>query len=164
MKWALTTLMMSFIMITFWLWQIDGSMALLANGRLKNGINRAAHDASLQVDKAQLTNGKIVFNSNAAMNTFKNTIAANLVLDDQLIPQPNTLFTRPIAITYMDFIDDLDGVTYPYFYENSMYGISKIIYGPAVIFAIETDKPRPFNISEEYMMVKWAVFEYPIPR
>ena len=164
MKWVLTTIMMSFITITFWLWQTDGTVALLANERLKNGINRAAHDASLQVDKGQLVYGKVIFDTTASLAAFKKTLADNLLLDNQLKPLPNTLFTQPITITYMDFIDDLDGVTYPYLYENPMYGISKIIKGPAVVFAIETDKPRPFNISDDYMMVKWAVFEYPLPK
>lgn len=164
MKWVITTIMMSFIFITFWLWQTDGSVALIANERLKNSINRAAHDASLQVDRRQLINGIFIFDTTSSLASFKKTLADNLSLDNQLTPIPNTLFTKPITITYMDFIDDLDGATYPYLYENSMYGISKIIYGPAVIFAVETDKPRPFNISDNYMMRKWAVFEYPLPR
>lgn len=162
MKWILSALAAALLFTTFWLWQVDGDIALLANKRLKYAINRAAHDASLQVNKTELNNkGKIIFDTFTAETVFKKTLADNLALTEGLIPNPNTLFSQQISITYMDFIDDTDGVTFPYLYENMPYGIRKIIYGPAVIFAVETPKPRPFNISDDYFITKWAVFEYP---
>lgn len=155
---------MSVVCLMIWMWQVDDNNTTLANERLKNAVNYAAHDASLQLNKAELGRGKIVFNRPAAENAFTQTLAANLILDSSLDPKPGTLFKDRLTVIYEDFIDSSDGVNYPYLYENNAYGIRHIIYGPAVVFAVRVPRPKVFNLNPEYDLVKWAVFEYPAPR
>ena len=154
---------MSVVYLTFWMWQVDDNNTALANKRLKNAVNYATHDASLQLKQAELGTGRIVFDIPAAENTFRQTLQDNLVLDNSLNPKPGTLFKQKLTVIFTDFIDDDDGKTYPFFYENDIYGIHHWIYGPSVIFAVEVQRPVVFNVNPVYNLVKWAVFEYPVP-
>ncbi len=163
MRETIFTLLISIVCLTFWMWQVDDNLTCLANERLKNAVNYAAHDASLQVDQTELGRGRIVFRSAAAEAAFQKTLADNLFLEPDLVPKPKNLFGQKFSVLYTDYIDDRDGVNYPYFYENSSYGISHWIYGPAVVFAVQVPRPRAFQVNPVYFLVKWAVFEYPRP-
>lgn len=164
MRETIFTLLLSVVCLTFWMWQIDDNTSGLANERLKNALNYAAHDASLQVNKQDLARGMIVFDTLSADEAFKKTLADNLFLDNRLVPKANTLFKESVSVIFTDYIDDTDGVVFPYLYENSTHGIRQWIYGPAVIYAVEVPRPRVFNVNPSYNLVKWAVFEYPVPR
>jgi len=164
MRETIITILLSIVCLTFWIWQVDDNVTSLANERLKNAVNYAAHDASIQIDKKYLGNGRIAFNNAKAEEVFRQTVADNLFLDSDLVPRPNTLFKEKITVIYTDFIDDRDGITYPFFYENEAYGIHHWIFGPAVVFAVEVPRPRTFNVNPSYSLVKWSVFEYPVPR
>ncbi len=163
MRETILTLLVGVIYLIFWMWQVDDNNTGLANERLKNAVNYASHDASLQIDKTQLANGKMVFNTVPARQTFEKTLRDNLFLQADLTPQPNTMLKDKVEIIYEDYIDDNDGVIYPYYYENNIYSIRDWIRGPAVIFAVEVARPRAFNLNPEYKLVKWSIFEYPIP-
>lgn len=163
MRETIFTILMSVICLTFWMWQVDDNNTVLADTRLKNALNYATHDASLQINKVELGQGKIIFDTFAAENAFKKTLQDNLFLDSNLVPKPNTLFREKLTVIYMDYIDDSDGVTYPYFYENAAYGIRRWMHGPSVIFAVEVPRPKVFNVNPDYNLVKWAAFEYPVP-
>ena len=163
MREAIFSILLGLVCLTFWMWQIDDNNTGLANERLKNAVNYAAHDASLQIDKSEVGGGRVVFDTVSAEEAFKKTLQDNLSLDVDLVPKGNTLFQEKFTVTYTDYIDDNDGVNYPYFYENNVFGIHRWIYGPAVIFAVEVPRPRAFNMNPSYNLVKWAVFEYPLP-
>lgn len=163
MKWILTTIMFSLIAITFWLWQTDGSVALIANERLKNAANRAAHAASLQINGYERAQGRIIFDPVRADDAFVKTLADNLALDYRLSPKPNTLFQKQVTMLFKDYIDHDDGVTFPYYYENTTYGLRKTLKGPAVIYVVSVPKPVVNNISDRYEMRKAAIYEYPTP-
>lgn len=164
MKETIFTLLVSVVCLTFWMWQVDDNLTGLANERLKNAVNYAAHDASIQVNSEELANGRIVFDTAKAKEVFNRTLADNLSLDNNLVPRPNTLFKEKINVIYTDYIDDRDGLTFPYLYENDYYGIRHWVFGPAVVFAVEVPRPRAFNLNPSYSLVKWSVFEYPVPR
>lgn len=163
MREVIFTLMMGALYLLFWMIQVDDNTTVLAGERLKNALNYAAHDASLQIDRTELGRGRIVFDPAAADSAFKTTLSDNLALDSDLTPKPNTLFKEKLTVVYTDYIDDNDGVTFPYLYENATYGIRHLLYGPAVIYAVKAPRPRVFNVNPGYDLVRWAVFEYPIP-
>lgn len=164
MKETIFTLLMSVVCLTFWMWQVDDNNTALAGLRLKNALNYAAHDASLQVNKTELGQGRLVFDTTAAGRVFAQTLQDNLRLDSNMTPLPGTMLRERLTVIYTDFIDDNDGVTFPYFYENDAYGIHRWVNGPAVVFAVEVPRPRVFNVNPDYNLIKWAVFEYPVPR
>lgn len=163
MKETIFAILMSVVCLTFWMWQVDDNNTVLANERLKNAINYAAHDASLQINRAEMARGRIVFDHVLAESVFRKTLQDNLLLENDLTPKPNTLFKAPLTVLFAGHIDDDDGVAYPYFYENNTYGIHRWINGPAVIFAVRVPRPQVFNVNPVYDLVKWAVFEYPLP-
>ncbi len=163
MREVIFTLLMSAVYLLFWMFQVDDSITVLANERLKNALNYAAHDACLQINKSQLGRGRVVFDHDAAESVFCSTLSDNLSLNPGLDPKPQTLFKEKITVIYADYIDDNDGVAYPYLYENRTYGIRHLIYGPAVVFAVRAPRPRVFNVNPGYDLVRWAVFEYPVP-
>lgn len=145
--------------------EIDQDMSSLLNERVKNAVNRATHDASLCINKQEFSEGRIVFSPNQALITFNNTLAANLGLDPaSLNPKPNTLFTSKPAIELLEFIDDNSGINFPYYYQNSTYGINKILYGPAVISIVKIEKPVFCSLSAKFDYRKWCVYEYPVPK
>lgn len=163
MKETIFALLMSVVCLTLWMWQVDDNNTGFANERLKNSINYAAHDASLQINKAELAKGRIIFDTALAEAAFRQTLRDNLALANDLTPKPDTLFKKQVAVLYADYIDDEDGVAFPYFYENDTYGIHHTINGPAVVFAVKAPRPQVFNVNPAYDLVKWAVFEYPMP-
>lgn len=163
MRETIFALLMSVVCLTFWMWQVDDNITVLANERLKNALNYAAHDASLQLNKAEVAKGRIIFDSVSAEAVFRQTLQDNLALANDLTPLPNTLFKEQITVLYADYIDDVDGVAYPYFYENDTFGIHRWINGPSVVFALKVPRPRVFNVNQVYDLIKWAVFEYPMP-
>lgn len=163
MRETIFTLLLSVICLTFWMWQIDDNTTGLANERLKNALNYAAHDACLQINKTELARGVIVFDTTTADEVFQKTLADNLFLDKGLVPKPNTLFKERVSVVFTDYIDDRDGVVFPHLYENSIHGIRQWIYGPAVIYAVQVARPRAFNVNPSYSLIKWSVFEYPVP-
>lgn len=145
--------------------EIDQDMASLLNERVKNAVNRATHDASLCIDTTEYSFGRIVFDQAIAPNTFKNTLALNLGLNQSdLSPKPKNVFTAKPTIEFIDYIDDNDGIIYPYLYENSTYGITKLLHGPSVISVVTIEKPVFCAFSAKFKYRKWAVYEYPIPK
>jgi len=161
MRAAISMLLISVFFISVSLYQLDTETTLLANERLKNAVNRAAHDASLQVDRAELSNGRIVFDRTSAAAAFRQTLAANLGLDENLDPKPGTMFSEKARVEYMEFLDDSGGLTFPLLYENSVYSIAKTVRGPAVVAVVSITKPVTSGLSSSWTMRKWAVYEYP---
>lgn len=145
--------------------EIDQDLSTLLNERVKNGVNRATHDASLCIDIEEYADGRIIFNHQEAKNAFERTLALNLGLKpEDLTPRPGTSFTDKAVIELIDYIDDEDGVNYPYLYQNAQFGITKVLRGPAVISVVKIRKPVFCSLSAKFDYRKWAVYEYPVPR
>jgi len=153
------------IFVRIQIFQDDHFVSRITNERLKNSINRGAHDASLQIDPVAWGNGEIIFVTDQALQTFKHTLADNMGLNQvTLEPLPNRLMTDPVEILFEDYIDANDSVTYPFTYVNATYGISKKIYGPAVIYVVRTKQPKVHATSSNSVINKFVVFEYPYPQ
>lgn len=144
--------------------QDDHLIHRLTHERLKNSINRGAHDASLQVDPVAWGEGRIEFVTDRALLAFKNTMSANIGLDPvTLKPLPNTMLTSEMDILFEDYIDFKDNVKFPYLYKNSTYGIQRTIYGPAVVYVVRIKTPKYSATSSNAYIQKPVVFEYPFP-
>jgi len=151
----------------FWLFlrgfQADRNIQETAHVRLKEGINKAAHDASMQVDDYQWGQGKIVFNHTKAIDVFRNTLAYNTDLRPDLNPIPGTFFADPIEITFEDYVDDSSGVVFPFTYINDREGIYHVLKGPAVVYKVRTKVRQTNPWSYKGYIRKTVVFEYPYP-
>lgn len=131
---------------------------------LKNSINLAAHDASLQIIGSELEKGKIVFDQIRANLAFRNTLYFNTGLDPvDLSPISNTIYTEKAEILYVEFIDDntRPGQSYPFLYKNEIYNITSLVYGPSVVYVVSVPNPR-YNIrAARFDLIDWVVYEYP---
>lgn len=147
------------------LFQNDHFIHRMTHERLKNAINRGAHDASLQIDPLRWAEGFIEFVPDRALQVFKETTAANIGLNPgTMAPLPHTMLTHPIEVLFEDYIDDKDPVTYPYIYRNATYGIEQTIYGPAVVYVVRVLTPQISATSSDEYILKSVVFEYPYPK
>lgn len=155
------TLFVVLLFILNWMHETDYHVHAMFHERLKNAANRAAHDASLQMDREELKEGRYVFDESEALRRFRHTLAENLGLTNELKPKPGTLLKDPVHVVYEDYIDESDSVTFPYRYENPKYRMEETVRGPAVIYVIEVDYPRYFQLTEAKRLFKPVVFEYP---
>lgn len=144
--------------------QDDYLYSRLVHERLKNSINRGAHDASLQIKDEEWGEGRIEFDRDKALKAFKTTLADNISLDaNTLSPKQNTILKNKVEILFEDYIDAKSQVSYPYAYVNNEYKIRKTIYGPAVIYVVRVPNPVVHPTSMKEDIQKWVVFEYPYP-
>lgn len=75
-----------FIFIQTWFFQLQNDEWDITRSMLKDANNMAVHDASMELDTAALALGDIIINRDEAMQTFTETLEANLGLDANLIP------------------------------------------------------------------------------
>lgn len=161
MRDCIAVIMLSVFFVTLIFLQLDLETANLANTRVKEALNRATHDAGLMVDLQEQSNGRIVFDTTNAMSALSDSLQSNLALDTNLNPLPGTLFTDKVDIEFVDFVDDNDGLTYPYLYENATYHITKVIDGPSVVAVVSVTRPIISGLADPWKIRKWSVYEYP---
>lgn len=144
MKYIVFLLTIVSISVSVFVWQSEGHMQNQAVKRLKNRINYAAHDASLQVQDITLNNGKVVFDRIQADQAFHNTLELNN--------------TKQYEILYKDYLDD-SNTTFPLLYKNEQYSIQKLVKGPSVVYVAKVPHPNPKAVDP--FISDWVVFEYP---
>lgn len=133
-----------------------------AHLRLKNALNRGAHDASLQVDASYLAEGRVIFDQAAARNAFLAGLAANLQLGSNLEPLPSTLFKEAPVIVFEDYVDERASLlTFPHAYTQPEQGISQMLSGPAVVYRVRIKLPATNRYSYDGSIYKTVIFEYP---
>lgn len=127
-------------------------------------LQYAAHDAALQIDPIEKSDGYIVFIRDQARNVFEETLQRNLRLKENLEPLPNTLLDDPVEIIFEDYVDDSSGITFPYNYVNDQYGIYKTLLGPSVIYEIRVKSPKTSKYSYDGYIYKNVIEQYPLPK
>lgn len=160
---AIKTLLMFYFTFVLWVLQFNLQMDAEVHYKLKESLEIAAHDAALQDVEAELAEGRIVFEQNQALTSFKDSLTHSLKLADngmELNPLPQSYFQDPIRIVFIHYIDDANTATFPFLYENPTYHIREVIRGPSVIFVVETQTPRHFR-GEKKDIRKRVVYEYP---
>jgi hypothetical protein len=131
--------------------------------QLKNATEIAVHDSGLAVEQEALSEGKIVFDQNKAMENFKASLENNLDLSSTAgyvyNPTDSSFFQQDLYLVDLEFIDDSNTDSYPFVYSNSNYHILENIEGPSIIAVMTTESPRWFkgNLS---MIRQAAVYQY----
>ncbi len=142
--------------------EADRYITEAVHNRLKFSLNRSAHDASLQVDKLALTEGRIVFVRSGARHAFEAGLRANLELQDNLFPRAGTMLGKPPEIVYEDYVDDATpGVRFPFSYVRPEQNIYQVIKGPAVIYRVRVMLPGTNRFSYNGYVYKTVIYEYP---
>jgi hypothetical protein len=141
--------------------QEDRYITETVHNRLKFSLNRAAHDAALQVDKEALSEGQVVFSRGEALDVFKATLRDNLQLQIDLSPIPGSLFQSELEVIFEDYVDDDSGVAFPLTYTNAANQIVQVLKGPAVVYRVRVKLPRSNSLSYQGYIYKSVIYEYP---
>lgn len=127
--------------------------------RVKDALELAVHDASLEIDKVALSEGNIVFNTVQANDNFELSLRENLILDTSLQPQTGSLLQEEVKVVHMEYIDDSNTGAFPFNYVNDQYEIFDTVHGPSIVAVIETLSPRYFD-GEPMTIRQAVVYEY----
>jgi hypothetical protein len=130
---------------------------------VKNGLEIAVHDAALAVSPSDLSQGRIIFDQNTAIDNLKKSLESNLRLTSGAgyvySPDSDSFFKKDLYIVDLEFIDDSVTTSYPYTYTNPNYDIIEQVNGPSVIAVMTTESPRWF-IGNSITIRQAAVYEY----
>lgn len=135
---------LAFVLLIFlysWFFQAQNQEWDIQRSLLKDANNMAVHDAVLEMNENERSNGRLIIEPDTALKTFKTSLESNLGLDDNLAPKNGSRLHSPVKIKKFVIVDDSSGVSFPFLYEDSEYGITKYIQGPSVIAVIETAQP-----------------------
>lgn len=165
MKWAIFLLFTSAICTMLWIWQMDNHTTATAYIRLKNSLDRATHDAAMQIDKNELArNGRIVFTTNS-QDVLVSTLQKNLRLDTNSLPIAPNMFRSTDQLKVLTFEKLQTGcpgspVGFPCTYNNTTYGYVDTITGPSIVSIISMRHPRPFAFSSDRSFIVGSSHEY----
>lgn len=148
------------IFVCTWLWQEQNQAWDLVRVQLKNANNMATHDAVQLTHSDELNDGRLVLDRDEALDLFKETLRANLGLDEGLAPRPGSPLTAPVRIVYFETLDERDH-TFPFLYQNPEYRLAKYLRGPAVVAVVETAHPALIGLPRQPVRVP-AIHEYVI--
>ncbi|WP_040951680.1 hypothetical protein [Gorillibacterium massiliense] len=168
MKWAIFLLFSSAVCLTLWLWQTDNHLSETGYLRLKNALDMATHDASLQLNKEVLENeGGIAF-SDVAWEAFNESLQRNLRLDASGHPLHPGLFRSSDALEVLLFDKVEKGCPdspagFPCTYVNHTYGYVDMLEGPGIVAIIRMHHPRPFAFSPDTSYIVGSSHEYKGP-
>ncbi|MCZ8515150.1 hypothetical protein O9H85_22560 [Paenibacillus filicis] len=143
--------------------EADRYLTDTVHNRLKSALNRGAHDASLQVDRRKLAEGRIMFDRPAARKAFEQGLRNNLQLGEDGLPLPQTLFREPPELLFEDYVDESDpGDLFPRSYVQTDRSITQVLKGPAVIYQIRIRMPKAHVFSYDGYIYKTVIYEYPL--
>ncbi|BCG57855.1 hypothetical protein [Paenibacillus sp. URB8-2] len=135
---------LAFVLLIFiygWFFQTQNQEWDIDRELLKSANNMAVHDAAQEMNESERARGRLIFDRAAAEASFKETLEANLGLDDSLTPLAGSRLHSRVDVVHFEVIDESTDVTFPFLYEDSRYGITKYIQGPSVIAVIKTRHP-----------------------
>jgi hypothetical protein len=143
--------------------EADRYVTKTTHNRLKFALNRGAHDASLQIDKELLAEGRIVFERSTARSAFEAGLRNNLQLQADGTPYSGSLLSDSPVIVFEDYVDDSTaGVNFPFSYVQDSQRIIKVLKGPAVIYRVKVKLPRNHSLSYTGVVHKTVIYEYPL--
>jgi hypothetical protein len=143
--------------------EADRYITLTTHNRLKLTLNRGGHDASLQINKGLLAEGRVVFEKLASRRAFEAALQNNLQLQADGSPIAGSLLASTPVIVFEDYVDDsLPGIDFPFSYVHVSEQIVKVLKGPAVIYKVKVQLPRHHSLSYKGDVYKTVIYEYPL--
>ena len=124
--------------------QLDEERAMHMLFELKHGVNRAAHAAAQQVDEDLLAQGVWSIDEEGAEETALQYLQANLLLDEDNAPLPESLLREPVSIALIEIINA--DRHFPYRYVNEVFNYDVTLERPGVIIIIQAEYPRIYRL------------------
>lgn len=147
-------LVFSALMIVIW-WmlhalQIDEEAAFGTLHEGKRAVDRAAHAAAQQTDRAKLEMGVIAIDETQAEKAVSEYLRANLRLGADLSPEAGAFLRDRVEVKVFRVINETE--TFPYVYRNAQYGYETTLYRPGVVLIVHVVYPRMFRVLQP---VEW---------
>ncbi|MFC0334287.1 hypothetical protein ACFOLF_11680 [Paenibacillus sepulcri] len=144
------------LMMTVWIvmqaLQTDEEVAMAALFQGKHAVNRAAHAAAQQVDRAALADGRLHIDESAAYRNAGLYLQTNLQLNANGEPLPESFLRDRVEVLIFEIIND--DHTFPYTYRNALYNYEVTLKRPGVVIIAKMVYPRIFNIIEP---IEWTI-------
>ncbi|GLX66393.1 hypothetical protein [Paenibacillus glycanilyticus] len=141
-------LMLIVLMMTVWVsvhfLQTDEEMAMKLLYQSKHALNRAAHAASQQLDPIAMADGVLRIDPAAAEAAAAAYLQANLQLDADGNPLPNSPVRERVTVLAFEVINN--DRSFPYTYRNPQYEYEATLERPGVVLIIHVVYPRAFTL------------------
>lgn len=143
-------------MMTLWLlahlMQVEEEVAMKTLSQGKRAVNRAVHAAAQQLDRQALGQGILRLDEAAAPAAALHYLQANLQLDANGAPLPESPMRAPVELLAFEIIND--ETVFPYFYRNETYDYEAVLHRPGVVMIIRLSHPAAFAVMEP---VEWNI-------
>ncbi|MEK3882485.1 hypothetical protein [Paenibacillus sp. PL2-23] len=143
-------------MMTVWLFahtlQIEEEMAMKALFQGKRAVNRAAHAAAQQLDKAALADGVVRIDAASASDAAALYLRSNLQLDEDGHPNGQSFLRDRVDILVFDVINS--DQSFPFYYRNEAYDYEVVLKRPGVVMIISLSNPGRFSVMEP---IRWEI-------
>jgi len=124
--------------------QMDEELAMNTVHEAKRAVDRAAHAAAQQLDRDLMEMGRITLDPDLAEEAAYAYLQANLRLDAELSPLPDSLLREQVVIERLEIIGD--DVTFPYTYRNELFDYEVTLLRPGVVLIAHVQFPRLFGV------------------
>lgn len=150
-KLLLMVMMMS-LWVSVQLIGIEEELAMKTLSQSKRAVNRAAHAAAQQLDKAALGDGELRIDGAAAAEAAMMYLGGNLLLDFHGNPLENSFLREPVEVLVFDIINGDE--TFPFYYRNDEHHFEAVLRRPGVVLIVKVVYPRAFRVLEP---IEWEV-------
>lgn len=145
----LRLLFIAFISIFGFLLSTNISSQAQSSHYLKEDLEIAVHDATLEILDSELSKGRIVFDQQKAMNTFKTSFEKN-----------SGLTSEDYTIIEVAFLDDATVARFPHTYISTFESHQASFARPSLIVIVETKRNAYFLNNSTETFTKVASYSY----
>ena len=149
-------LILIMLMMVVWMYmhalQTDEEMATAALFQGKHAVNRAAHAAAQQLDRAALADGRAHIDEPAAIREAARYLQTNLQLDEAGMPLPGAYLQDRVEVLVCDVVND--DRTFPFVYRNAAYNYEVTLRKPGVVMIVKLVYPSVFSVMAP---IEWEI-------
>ncbi|WP_138753551.1 hypothetical protein [Paenibacillus sinopodophylli] len=158
MKWVIMILLLSPIFFIYSAWNQDEHLQTKLKANLKDGMDLATHDASLQIVEEELEMGNIRFDPVEAERVLRQSMQTSFKLDGLLQPLPGGIWRDPFELVWFERVET--GVFPQVYHSGPPYYYSDTLKGPAIIAIVKVKHPRYYGVSDDITYVVGSSHEY----
>lgn len=158
MKWVIMLLLMMPIFIIYSAWSQDEHLSTKLKAGLKEGMDLATHDASLQIIEEELEMGKIRFDPMKSEKALLNSLQTSFKLNSLLQPLPGGIWKDPFELVWFEKIETGN---FPMIYHSGPpYYYSDTLKGPSIVAIVKVKHPRYYGVSDDITYIVGSSHEY----
>lgn len=159
MKTFLFSIAMIIMYIIFITYQVDNNTYIRQLDELKVLVDECAATASLYYDEEAFSKGNIIYNQKEGIKAIEYLIKYCLKLDNNFVPNDHSYWQD--TIKYDVFFMDDSNTSFPYLFQDSYRGYTKLITNPTVVVVIDAGRARfRLEFLESKNAIRVSSYEY----